>query len=102
MTKDNLPDCQIRTKWSKIYFGQTTEGRASVGIMIWMVEKVRTRLYLREFQHNIHVPIQIEVEYQLEGDRVFSSSLSRNIRYNRPLLAFTESSLPRAISMYRR
>jgi hypothetical protein len=51
-----------------------------------MIEKLRTRLYLREFQYDLHVPIQIEVEYQLEGDKVFSSSLSRKIRYNRPLL----------------
>jgi hypothetical protein len=54
--------------------------------MVWMIEKLITRLYLREFQYDLHVPIQIEVEYQLEGDKVFSSSLSRKIRYNRPLL----------------
>ncbi len=54
--------------------------------MMWMVEKLITQLYLREFQYDLHVPIQIEVEYQLEGDKVFSSSLSRKIRYNRPLL----------------
>ena len=54
--------------------------------MIWMIEKLRTRLYLREFQYDLDVPIQIEVEYQLEGSKVFSPSLSRKIRYNRPLL----------------
>ncbi len=54
--------------------------------MVWMIEKLITRLYLREFQYDLHVPIQIEVEYPLEGDKVFSSSLSRKIRYNRPLL----------------
>jgi hypothetical protein len=45
--------------------------------MVWMIEKLITRLYLREFQYDLHVPIQIEVEYQLEGDKVFLSSLSR-------------------------
>ena len=54
--------------------------------MVWMVDKLRTRLYLREFQHDLDVPIQVEVEYQLEGNKVFSSSLSKKIRYNRPLL----------------
>ncbi len=51
-----------------------------------MIEKLRTRLYLRDFQYALDVPIQIEMEYQLEGGKVFSSSLSRKIRYNRPLL----------------
>ena len=50
--------------------------------MIWMIEKLRTRLYLRESQYDLDVPIQIEIEYQLEGNKVFSSSLSRKIRYN--------------------
>jgi hypothetical protein len=54
--------------------------------MIWMIEKLRMRLYLREFQYDLNVPIQIEMEYQLEGNKVFSSSLSRKIRYNRSLL----------------
>ena len=54
--------------------------------MIWMIERLRTRLYLKEFQYDLDVPIQIEMEYQLEGSKVFSSSLSRKIRYNRPLL----------------
>ena len=54
--------------------------------MIWMIEKLRTRLYLRESQYDLDVPIQIEIEYQLEGNKVFSSPLSRKIRYNRDLL----------------
>jgi hypothetical protein len=54
--------------------------------MIWMIEKLRTRLNLREILYDLHVPIQIEMEYQLEGDKVFSSSLSRKVRYDRPLL----------------
>ena len=54
--------------------------------MIWMVEKLRTRLCLRESQDDLDVPIQIEIEYQLEGKKVFSSALSKKVRYNRPLL----------------
>ena len=54
--------------------------------MVWMVEKLKTRLHLREFQYDLDVPLQIEVEYQLGGDKVFLSSLSKKIRYNRPLL----------------
>ena len=54
--------------------------------MIWMVEKLKTRLCLKETQYDFDVPIQIEIEYQLEGDKIFSSSLSRKIHYNRPLL----------------
>ena len=54
--------------------------------MVWMIEKLITRLYLKEFQYDLHVPIQIEIEYQLQDKRVFSSSLSKKIRYNRPLL----------------
>jgi hypothetical protein len=54
--------------------------------MIWMVEKLKTRLCLKETQYNFDVPIQIEIEYQLEGDKIFSPSLSREIHYNRPLL----------------
>ena len=54
--------------------------------MIWMVEKLRTRLCLRESQDDLDVPIHIEIEYQLEGKKVFSSALSKKVRYNRPLL----------------
>ena len=54
--------------------------------MIWMVEKLKTRLCLREPWYDLDVPIHIEIEYQLEGDKIFSSSLSRKIHYNRPLL----------------
>jgi hypothetical protein len=54
--------------------------------MVWMIDKLKTRLYLREFQHDLDIPIQIEIEYQLEGNKDISSSLSSKIRYNRPLL----------------
>ena len=54
--------------------------------MIWMIERLGTRLCLRESHYDLDVPMYIEIEYQLEGNKVFSSSLSRKIRYNRPLL----------------
>ena len=54
--------------------------------MVWIIDKLKTRLYLREFQYDLDVPIQIEIEYPLEGNKVFSSSLSSKICYNRPLL----------------
>jgi len=62
--------------------------------MIWVIEKLRTRLYLKESQYDLDVPIEIEVEYQLEGNKVFSSSVSRKIRYNRPLLVEEAISWP--------
>ena len=51
-----------------------------------MVEKLITQLYLREFHYDLLIPIQIEIEYQQEENKVFSSSLVRKIRYNRALL----------------
>jgi len=62
--------------------------------MIWVIEKLKTRLYLKESRYDLDVPIQIEVEYQLEGDKVLPSSLSRKIRYNRPLLVKEAISQP--------
>jgi len=54
--------------------------------MMWVIEKLKTRLYLQEFEYDLDVPIQIEVEYGLEGNKVLHSSVSRKIHYNRPLL----------------
>jgi hypothetical protein len=54
--------------------------------VIWIIDKLRTCLYLGEFQYDLDVPIQIGIEYQLEGNKVISSSLSSKILYNRPLL----------------
>ncbi len=54
--------------------------------MIWMVEKVQTRLCPRESRYDLDVPIQVEIEYQLEGKKVFSSAVSKKVRYNRPRL----------------
>lgn len=54
--------------------------------MIWMIEQLKTRLHLSESHYDLDVPIHIEIEYQLEGNKVFLSFLSRKIRYNRALL----------------
>jgi hypothetical protein len=48
--------------------------------MIWMVEKLQTRLCLSEPRYDL------EIEYRLEGKKVFSSGLSKKVHYNRPLL----------------
>ncbi|NIS59669.1 MAG: hypothetical protein GTO13_02870 [Proteobacteria bacterium] len=54
--------------------------------MIWMIEKFKTRLYIKEITYDVDVPIQIEIEYRLEGKRVDAGSLSKKVHYNRPLL----------------
>jgi hypothetical protein len=54
--------------------------------MIWMIEKFKTRLYIKEITYDVDVPIQIEIEYGLEGKRVDARSLSKKVLNNRPLL----------------
>jgi hypothetical protein len=54
--------------------------------MIWMIEKFKTRLYIKEITYDVDIPIQIEIEYGLEGERVDARSISKKVRYNRPLL----------------
>jgi len=51
-----------------------------------MIEKFKTRLYIKEITYDVDVPIQIEIEYGLEGKRVGAGSISKKVRYNRPLL----------------
>jgi hypothetical protein len=51
-----------------------------------MIEKFKTRLFIKEITYDVDVPIQIEIEYGLEGKRVDGRSLSKKVRYNRPLL----------------
>jgi hypothetical protein len=41
--------------------------------MIWMIEQLRTGLYLRESHYDLDVPIQIEIEYQLGGEHLILS-----------------------------
>ena len=54
--------------------------------MIWMIEKFKTRLYISETTYDVDIPIQIEIEYGLEGKRVDAGSISKKVHYNRPLL----------------
>jgi len=54
--------------------------------MIWMIEKFKTRLYIKEIPYDVDIPIQIEIEYGLEGKRVDAGSISKKVHYNRPLL----------------
>ncbi|MFB0508482.1 MAG: hypothetical protein ACETWT_17290 [Thermodesulfobacteriota bacterium] len=54
--------------------------------MIWMIEKFKTRLYIKEITYDVDVPIQIEIEYRLKGERVDAGSISKKVHYNRPLL----------------
>jgi hypothetical protein len=54
--------------------------------MIWMTEKFKTRLLIKDLTADLEIPIQIEIEYRVEGSTVDGTSISRKIRYNRPLL----------------
>jgi hypothetical protein len=51
-----------------------------------MIEKFKTRLSIAEPTYDVDVPIQIEIEYGLEGTQVDAPSISKKVRYNRPLL----------------
>jgi hypothetical protein len=51
-----------------------------------MIEKFKTRLYIAETAYDVDVPIQIEIEYGLEATHVDAPSISKKVRYNRPLL----------------
>lgn len=53
---------------------------------MWLVEKFKTRLSIKETTYDLDVTIQIEIEYRLEGKRVYAGSISKKVRYNRPLL----------------
>jgi hypothetical protein len=54
--------------------------------MLWVVDKIKTRLILDEAGLFLDVPIQIEIEYGLEGTSVRSASTKKKIYFNRPLL----------------
>ena len=53
---------------------------------MWMIEKFKTRLSIKEITYDVDIPIQIEIEYRLEGKRVDAGSISKKVHYNRPLL----------------
>jgi len=54
--------------------------------MLWVVDRIKTRLVLDEAGLFLDVPIQIEIEYGLEGTCVRSASMTKKIYFNRPLL----------------
>jgi len=53
--------------------------------MIWMTEKFKTRLLIKNLTCDLEVPIQIEIEYPVEGTTVDGASISRKLPWNRPL-----------------
>ncbi|HRR42810.1 MAG TPA: hypothetical protein P5244_16380 [Syntrophales bacterium] len=54
--------------------------------MLWVVDRIKTRLFLEETAFFLEVPIQIEIEYAMEGMSVRPSSVVKKIYFNRPLL----------------
>ena len=54
--------------------------------MIWVCDRIKTRLFIQSEEYDLDVPIQIEIEYCLEGKEVLSQPISKKIYYNRPLL----------------
>jgi hypothetical protein len=54
--------------------------------MLWVVDKIKTRLVLDEAGLLLDVPIQVEIEYELYGTRVRASSASKKIYFNHPRL----------------
>jgi hypothetical protein len=54
--------------------------------MLWVVDKIKTRLVLEEAGFFLEVPIQIEIEYELKGTSVRPASTKKKIYFNRPLL----------------
>ncbi len=54
--------------------------------MLWVVDRIKTRLVIDEAGLLLDVPIQIEIEYGLEGTSVRSDSMTKRIYFNRPLL----------------
>jgi hypothetical protein len=54
--------------------------------MIWVVDRIKTRLILDEAGLLLDIPIQIELEYELDGTTVQASSASKKIYFNRPAL----------------
>jgi hypothetical protein len=47
-----------------------------------MIEKFKTRLSIKETTYDVDIPIQIEIEYGLEGERVDARSISKKVHYN--------------------
>lgn len=54
--------------------------------MIWIIDTIKTHLFIKEVDYDLDVPIQLEIEYQLNDKEVSLSSISKKAYYNRPLL----------------
>lgn len=54
--------------------------------MIWIIDTIKTHLFIQEADYDLDVPIQVEIEYRLKDKEVYLSSVSKKTYYNRPLL----------------
>jgi hypothetical protein len=54
--------------------------------MIWVCDRIKTRLFIQSEKYDLDVPIQVEIEYRLEGKEMLSPSISKKTYYNHPLL----------------
>jgi hypothetical protein len=54
--------------------------------MIWIIDTIKTRLFIQEADYDLDVPIQVEIEYRLKDKEVSLSSVSNKTYYNRSLL----------------
>jgi len=54
--------------------------------MIWMVDKIKADIPFFEGTATFHVPVLIEIEYGMSGEKVYPASISRKIHYNRTVL----------------
>jgi hypothetical protein len=61
--------------------------------MIWMVDKFRSRFCLTLSEIAFQIPFLIEVEYQVSGKTVQSTSLRKKVYYNRDMLLKHAASL---------
>jgi hypothetical protein len=54
--------------------------------MIWICDRIKTRLLIQLEKYDLDVPIQVEIEYRLESKEVLSPSISKKTYFNHPLL----------------
>ena len=54
--------------------------------MIWVCDRIKTRLLIQLERYDLDVPIQVEIEFCLDGKEVLSTPISKKVYYNRPLL----------------
>jgi hypothetical protein len=71
--------------------------------MIWIIDTIKTHLFIQEADYDLDVPIQVEIEYRVRDKEVSLSSVSKKIYYNRPLLVkeaknFSEEEIDKLIN----